>query len=124
MMGVKEIQGVIVKEGKMFGASSPWPGGIPEAVRKSGDAPAGLGQGAVPTAIGHGTPVTLRRKDAYTAWDDANVVRGVAKGTVSAIAYSRLGDITTAQFRSEEHTSELQSLMRSSYAVFCLKKKT
>src|SRR3546814_9958370 len=27
------------------------------------------------------------------------------------------------QARSEEHTSELQSLMRSSYAVFCLKKK-
>src|SRR3546814_10287001 len=27
-------------------------------------------------------------------------------------------------FRSEEHTSELQSLMRRSYAVFCLKKKT
>src|SRR3546814_8253092 len=27
------------------------------------------------------------------------------------------------QIRSEEHTSELQSLMRSSYAVFCLKKK-
>src|SRR3546814_6665038 len=26
--------------------------------------------------------------------------------------------------RSEEHTSELQSLMRSSYAVFCLQKKT
>src|SRR3546814_10042299 len=28
-----------------------------------------------------------------------------------------------AEERSEEHTSELQSLMRSSYAVFCLKKK-
>src|SRR3546814_3922546 len=27
------------------------------------------------------------------------------------------------EFRSEEHTSELQSLMRNSYAVFCLKKK-
>src|SRR3546814_5908996 len=27
------------------------------------------------------------------------------------------------QIRSEEHTSELQSLMRTSYAVFCLKKK-
>src|SRR3546814_4225269 len=27
------------------------------------------------------------------------------------------------QLRSEEHTSELQSLMRNSYAVFCLKKK-
>src|SRR3546814_3648317 len=30
----------------------------------------------------------------------------------------------TAVGRSEEHTSELQSLMRSPYAVFCLKKKT
>src|SRR3546814_7839814 len=30
---------------------------------------------------------------------------------------------TNAKLRSEEHTSELQSLMRISYAVFCLKKK-
>src|SRR3546814_5795815 len=30
---------------------------------------------------------------------------------------------TAAAARSEEHTSELQSLMRTSYAVFCLKKK-
>src|SRR3546814_1048010 len=29
-----------------------------------------------------------------------------------------------SEWRSEEHTSELQSLMRISYAVFCLKKKT
>src|SRR3546814_8084659 len=34
------------------------------------------------------------------------------------------GLIYRASPRSEEHTSELQSLMRSSYAVFCLKKKT
>src|SRR3546814_7406717 len=33
------------------------------------------------------------------------------------------GDDGTAINRSEEHTSELQSLMRISYAVFCLKKK-
>src|SRR3546814_4681540 len=33
------------------------------------------------------------------------------------------GDVT-GRDRSEEHTSELQSLMRISYAVFCLKKKT
>src|SRR3546814_4436700 len=33
------------------------------------------------------------------------------------------GAITTIMKRSEEHTSELQSLMRISYAVFCLKKK-
>src|SRR3546814_4256070 len=32
-------------------------------------------------------------------------------------------DLTAAYLRSEEHTSELQSLMRISYAVFCLKKK-
>src|SRR3546814_4620171 len=31
--------------------------------------------------------------------------------------------LATQNPRSEEHTSELQSLMRSSYAVFCLKKK-
>src|SRR3546814_2397370 len=33
------------------------------------------------------------------------------------------GTVMTVPVRSEEHTSELQSLMRSSYAVFCLKKK-
>src|SRR3546814_2926541 len=32
-------------------------------------------------------------------------------------------DAACLAFRSEEHTSELQSLMRISYAVFCLKKK-
>src|SRR3546814_5423900 len=32
--------------------------------------------------------------------------------------------LTTVDGRSEEHTSELQSLMRISYAVFCLKQKT
>src|SRR3546814_3114318 len=34
-----------------------------------------------------------------------------------------MGNRTDAPGRSEEHTSELQSLMRISYAVFCLKKK-
>src|SRR3546814_6038469 len=38
---------------------------------------------------------------------------------VGVVAEARL-----AVARSEEHTSELQSLMRISYAVFCLKKKT
>src|SRR3546814_2845971 len=33
-------------------------------------------------------------------------------------------DSPALMFRSEEHTSELQSLMRISYAVFCLKKKS
>src|SRR3546814_6131108 len=37
--------------------------------------------------------------------------------------FSRVVAISRAIVRSEEHTSELQSLMRISYAVFCLKKK-
>src|SRR3546814_2361403 len=42
------------------------------------------------------------------------MARGVAKGVLHKNTVAR----------SEEHTSELQSLMRISYAVFCLKKKT
>src|SRR3546814_1866739 len=40
----------------------------------------------------------------------------------SAAAAERVGAAAVAGGRSEEHTSELQSLMRISYAVFCLKK--
>src|SRR3546814_5475088 len=36
---------------------------------------------------------------------------------------SKIGSSSCKLLRSEEHTSELQSLMRISYAVFCLKKK-
>src|SRR3546814_9674291 len=43
----------------------------------------------------------------------------LARTSAEADAHNRV-----AQNRSEEHTSELQSLMRISYAVFCLKKKT
>src|SRR3546814_8761328 len=39
-------------------------------------------------------------------------------------AVVRAGPASGARRRSEEHTSELQSLMRFSYAVFCLKKNT
>src|SRR3546814_5019364 len=46
-------------------------------------------------------------------------VAGGAALAFLAWAYRR----TRGAERSEEHTSELQSLMRSSYAVFCLKKK-
>src|SRR3546814_5318713 len=38
-------------------------------------------------------------------------------------AYVLVEDGAKVSKRSEEHTSELQSLMRNSYAVFCLKKK-
>src|SRR3546814_8331702 len=42
-----------------------------------------------------------------------------SRGQLSFIAFQR----PASSSRSEEHTSELQSLMRISYAVFCLKKK-
>src|SRR3546814_9302845 len=41
---------------------------------------------------------------------------------VQAMVSGAIGGETIGQTRSEEHTSELQSLMRISYAVFCLKK--
>src|SRR3546814_8063414 len=43
-------------------------------------------------------------------------------GAIFGLTAALHGNITFAD-RSEEHTSELQSLMRISYAVFCLKKK-
>src|SRR3546814_3429665 len=42
---------------------------------------------------------------------------------ISPIGSRPLKDMASSMVRSEEHTSELQSLMRISYAVFCLKKK-
>src|SRR3546814_7803797 len=45
----------------------------------------------------------------------------VLSGRSSTVAL--LDELRAAHGRSEEHTSELQSLMRISYAVFCLKKK-
>ena len=98
-LGFEEVQRRILSQRKLLVASSSWPGGIPEVVQKLGDAPAGVAPGATPTVVGQGTPVTLRRNRPYDRWEDANVVRGVAKGTVSAIAYARLGDVTTDQLR-------------------------
>src|SRR3546814_2926379 len=46
-----------------------------------------------------------------------------AASAASAPASPVSGASAPASTRSEEHTSELQSLMRISYAVFCLKKK-
>src|SRR3546814_4071027 len=60
-------------------------------------------------------PSTQRRRWAVT---DREEVQRLLSATVVAGYETPDGDV-----RSEEHTSELQSLMRISYAVFCLKKK-
>src|SRR3546814_996901 len=48
---------------------------------------------------------------------------GMNQRAMIAMALAGEPDLLIADERSEEHTSELQSLMRNSYAVFCLKKK-
>src|SRR3546814_2980801 len=48
---------------------------------------------------------------------------GIALGDAAGQLEQAARRIVPAALRSEEHTSELQSLMRISYAVFCLKKK-
>src|SRR3546814_5061011 len=53
---------------------------------------------------------------AYVNWKDAEPEQALA-------AIDRFQQQYPNHPRSEEHTSELQSLMRISYAVFCLKKK-
>src|SRR3546814_6650173 len=62
-------------------------------------------------------PEPSRRKLALQLWDSAAPIAGTA---AERYLRSRAIDPTG---RSEEHTSELQSLMRISYADFCLKKK-
>lgn len=96
-LGFEELQRRILAVRRFLPGSSSWPGGIPAVVRDWGDAPAG--RGADPTPMGQGTPVALRARKPYERWEQANVVRGVAKGTVSAYAWSRLGDVTSRQFR-------------------------
>ena len=96
-LGWEELQRRILAVRRLLPGSSSWPGGIPQVVLEMGDAPAG--RGADPTPMGQGTPVTLRSTKPFERWQEANVVRGNAKGTVSAYAWSRLGDVTPAQFR-------------------------
>src|SRR3546814_3641337 len=57
---------------------------------------------------------------------ERDIVYQRAKGDLDAHPFGTELDVYSDEYewmRSEEHTSELQSLMRISYAVFCLKKK-
>src|SRR3546814_976869 len=73
-----------------------------------------------------GVSVVLRTTILQLATPDAmrgrvSSINGLFIGSSNELGAFYAGSM--ARLRSEEHTSELQSLMRISYAVFCLKKK-
>src|SRR3546814_7325590 len=82
----------------------------------------GRAQQAFDAAIAGADPAAL-----WLAATDCPVQRcderaAIAELQRTAPDNAAVGTLVLAQARSEEHTSELQSLMRTSYAVFCLKK--
>ncbi len=119
-LGIDELRRRVLHERKLLVASVTWVEGLPEPVSRAGDDPAGAaedglreGDTGFPTRSGwatrNGPPgsgpggvrVSLgatRAQTPYERWTTSNVVRGVTKGTVSANAWCRLGDITASQF--------------------------
>src|SRR3546814_7099878 len=87
--------------------------GITGASRRLDANPVGLA--GARGAVGHGLDGSVHR---------AHIGARVALLNRTCCAWDRIGvGRRHDSLRSEEHTSELQSLMRISYAVFCLKKK-
>src|SRR3546814_1042239 len=96
--------------------------GLRPHTRLAGEAGLAIGRGIKVDATGRTSDPYI-----YAIGDFAEYQRGLAAyvtpimAAARAIAPSALG--TPTEIRSEEHTSELQTTMRISYAVFCLKKK-
>ena len=99
-LGIEEVRRRVIKIRHTLPASSSWPGGIPPEVLTAGDAPAGrITEGEV-SQVGQSTIINFTSSDPFRRWENASVIRGAANGTVSAIAYAPLGDITADQFRA------------------------
>src|SRR3546814_1837568 len=83
-------------------------------------------------SIAEGPPMLKTENARPSTWvyvdvrgrDLASVVGDLQRAVAKQVKLSPGVSIAYSGQRSEEHTSELQSLMRTSYAVFCLKKKT
>src|SRR3546814_1253689 len=113
--------------------------------RKLGENDDGLGlsgaqRSEVGFAVGDGLELDALDEQQFAVLDEQHLVADVAveRGSHLALGVHGIGQFidqeverhvdvmrvfTLVAERSEEHTSELQSLMRISYAVFCLKKK-
>src|SRR3546814_9394577 len=74
---------------------------------------------STPESLVGGDTTCQNKLDTAAYWAPALLRDGEALRPTGSVAYYRPG----VGVRSEEHTSELQSLMRISYAVFCLPKK-
>src|SRR3546814_5513267 len=94
----------------MRAPSEFWSVELPGALAK----PARIGK-----HVGAGSAVSRRHPDRHGDHHQVFGQRDEAERDIARSAHAR-----AFQLRSEEHTSELQSLMRISYAVFCLKKNT
>src|SRR3546814_6744765 len=73
---------------------------------------------------GHATLLIATPLQQFVSFDPFGGTYFAAEALAAAQADDLALESRLAEQRSEEHTSELQSLMRISYAVFCLKKKT
>src|SRR3546814_2629450 len=93
--------------------------------RTRGETAAGSVGPAAPAAGGRGRcGAQARRRPAATPEARAaDIRRAEPAPDLIRGRHARRARCLRASLRSEEHTSELQSLMRISYAVFCLKKK-
>src|SRR3546814_9072417 len=101
---------------------------IPAAAQQSPEAVAEAALKKAPVFDGHNdVPWALRGRVGNVINDfdfrDTTVVKPGESVMYTDIQRLRKGHVGAQFWRSEEHTSELQSLMRISYAVFCLNKK-
>src|SRR3546814_8348736 len=97
-----------------------------EEVRNAGGRPGWIGYVAVDDVDSRSAEIGKKGGKVHRAPDD---IPGVGRFAIVADPQGAVfalfrGSGSPDDMRSEEHTSELQSLMRISYAVFCLKKKT
>src|SRR3546814_9097411 len=76
-----------------------------------------LRTGGFAGAVGDHWPIVHPARDAMIPYS------GLAEPLLQPVP-ALAAQVPAGEDRSEEHTSELQSLMRNSYAVFCLKNKT
>src|SRR3546814_5216207 len=73
--------------------------------------------------IGHGNLAMRSLKKVLPEDSENPYTIRVVSDILESNGSSSMATVCAGSLRSEEHTSELQSLMRISYAVFCLKKK-